>query len=355
MVFAFTTANSQICHDLNLEEKLLASPYQENTQGQLYLLGETHGFAENFDIQLWHIKQLHAMDSLRQVILEIPAGFEFYIEKYLKDGKIDAFKEIVFQKRQGSVFSSEEFIQFMQDFRKWNKSLPANQKVKLIPVDAESDPSTTLRAMLQMIPNGSIPKEINVTVDMMVRFRNDGVFTSEKMTILANQLEGNFLSFQGTYYELLGDYYPMYYRSLMSLINSAYRPREIAMYFNIVQYFTNAETHGNSFGQFGALHCRSGKSDKTGYFLGQMLNAEKLSPFKGAVHSGLIVYAGEESEEGLPVAPVLPFIQSQIERYCEGDNALIDLNVKKPAFEEEAKQFNFILLVDGVTDITPLN
>lgn len=322
--------------------------------GHLLMAGETHGYKQNFAWQLWWIKELYEKSNVRQILMEVPAGYQFFIDKFMNNGKVDELKKIVFQPRQGSTYSTQDFLDFMVSLRKWIETLPPDDQVKIIAVDAETDPSNCLLALLKLVPDGKLPSEIKDAINIMVQYRNEGIFTKEKMALLVNQVESNFLSFTGTYKQFLGDDFPVYASTLFSLVNSAYYPREIVIYQNILYYYSNQPWKGNSFGQFGALHCAAGKSTKGAYFLGQMLNAEKKSPFKKNVHSVLYLYEDEETEEGLPVAPIPDYLQSKAERSCKEDNFLIWAKEKKSPFEEMAKQYDYLFMIGNPSKVKPL-
>lgn len=347
-------SNAQKCISLNLNDSLEVSPFDLAVQGDLLLIGETHGYKENFEWQLYWIKHLYYQQNVRQILLEIPVAFNFFLGNYFKSGNIDPLKKAVFNKREASVYSSNEFLDFISKFRKWNNSLPEGEKVQLVPFDSETDPSNTLLALRKLIPDGKLPDEIRETVNMMVRYRNEGIYTQQKMQMLSNQLESSFLSFKPVYQEVLGENFQLFSGIAFSFINSCYNLREVVMYLNVINWFSVNEHKGNTFGQLGALHCLTGKYDVPGYYLGQMLNEEKSSIFKKHVQSVLMLYDGEENEDGNPVSPVPEYIQSMAERECKDSPFIFETTFKKAPYTDQSKGFQYFMVVDDASPLSPL-
>lgn len=352
---AVFSLESQECVELNLEDSLEISPFVLDGSGNLLLVGETHGFKENFEWQLYWIQHLYHHHNVRQVLLEIPVAFSYFLGNYFNSGNIEPLKKAVFNKRESSIFSSNEFLKFVSEFRKWNKSLPEGRQVTLIPIDSETDPSNTLLAMVKLIPDGKLPDEIRETVNMLVRYRNEGIYTQQKMQMLSNQLESSFLSYKQVYKDVLGDRFQLFSGILFSFKNSCFNLREVVMYLNVINWFSSNPSSGNTFGQLGALHCISGKYDVPGYYLGQLLNEEKSSNFKKKVTSALMLYDGKETEDGAPVSPVPEYIQSMAERECKDSPFIFQTDFKKTPYTDQKKGFQYFLVVDKATPLSPLN
>lgn len=103
---------------------------------KVFLLGESHGVADNYDLAFQMVDYLYRLAGVRYYLAEIGYASAFYVNRYLETGD-EALLDRVMALSEGSFSWTKEKAQFIRSLREYNISLPASERIVYVGIDIE--------------------------------------------------------------------------------------------------------------------------------------------------------------------------------------------------------------------------
>ncbi|KPU27706.1 hypothetical protein TR13x_04075 [Caloranaerobacter sp. TR13] len=224
----------------------------------VFLAGESHAIAKNYDIQLALLKYFNQKADVRYLLGEMGYSKSAFINEYMETGN-EELLELIYRNLKGTASWNKESYEFWKKLRKYNMTLPENKKIKVIGIDIEHQVKTALIYLYSIIPNREIPESIKPTIE---RFKNskNNIKNKDELRKLIHLLRDDMKNNEIIYKEYFGDKFFDFSIVVDNIENSinAYEAdfdiiREQSIYDNFKRVY-NQLPKGKYFGQWGLEH-----------------------------------------------------------------------------------------------------
>lgn len=155
-------------HRPNIIEQLNILDNDTNSN-DVFLTGENHGTNMNFELKLAFLKYFNQKAGIVYLLSESGYSSACYINKYLESGDEDNLK-VVYNNLKGTASYNKEEYNFWINLRKYNLTLPQDQRIRVFGIDVEHQLDTASsylndllhgKGTLNRAPLDSFQKEIN--------------------------------------------------------------------------------------------------------------------------------------------------------------------------------------------------
>ncbi len=270
---------------------------------QVILFGEVHGIALNEDLDLALLRYLHRTAGVRVYVSETGYAISLMLNRYLDTGD-ERVLDFVMQQAYGSTGWTKEHRAFYVNFRRWNLTLPEEERVHITGVDVEHLRKVALRWLAEAARprvGKAAPAPIAETIAALQRMEQEPSGKAVERFIAA--LASSLASHRADYAALLGDRlfdFELVTGNLQKAVEfyaagetpAAGELRERVMYDTFVKLY--ARTGGaKCYGRFGGSHVIQRRFE-TGEPFAAMLNRAD-SPVAGRVLSMVALYANSEA------------------------------------------------------------
>ncbi|WP_165445419.1 stalk domain-containing protein [Bacilliculturomica massiliensis] len=323
---------------------------------KVYLVGEQHAVASNFDIQLYFIKYLNRHQNVRYIISEDGFCSSMLLNRYLKTGDSSIIKTMV-SGTKGSFAYSKNYYKFYEKVYEYNKTLPEDRKLCFVGLDVQHDAENGMNYLLSLYDEKKeMPQAVRAAQTALKSLSKDQVAETARL------LEENQKDFESYF----GDEYEAFCFGLRSVEQGIefykdhdYEVRENFIHENFRDYF-EAYDMGKCFGMFGGAHTLL-----NGTF-GQLSNLasymdHEYEPTSGKVCSIMTdyidcFYMDSRTGESMPVNySQSPAVSAMLARSAATDLTLFPLDRQGSPFVESryADAFQYYLCVKGSPAATP--
>lgn len=265
----------------------------DSDKNNVILAGEGHAVAINYGLELALLKHLNQKDKVRYLLAEIGFSSSCYINEYLESGDETKLK-LIYNDLVRTASWSKESYNFWIELRKYNLTIPKDQRIKVIGIDIEHQVKTACDYLNSILPPTAPPKVIKLSIEKYT----DNFKSKDNNNMLATikSLQNDIKIKPSIYKAYLGSNYFNFTIVLDNIVNSinAYASnranfddiREPIIYSNFKRIYSHFPI-GKYFGEFGMEHvyqknCSSYLGNKTRFAM--YLNSND-SPVKGRVMS----------------------------------------------------------------------
>lgn len=287
---------------------------QDLEENKVFLAGELHGLEENYILRLNLMMYLNESAGVNYYLAEMGYSSSYFINKYLKTGE-EKYLYVVVNSIMGSYDYSLDDINFWKNLYKYNQTLTASRRIKVIGLDIEhqfwlavmqlNDMVEDLNLGEEMEPvlggleyfSASISPDIDNTKNILKNISNLDI---PEILDIISKLEENFENNPHLYRKIFSEEDYQNFEFALSNITETeriYINRKNKEYFNterekaIYKNFLKAhEIYPDEkfFGQWGSFHVLQ-KSNTNERRFAQYLNSDS-SPVKDKVISIKYVY-----------------------------------------------------------------
>lgn len=316
---------------------------------EVFLLGSLIGTKADEDAGLKFLKYFKENAGVRYYIRDIPYSFAGLLNEYLARGD-DKILDDIFKSVKGSIMWNKADFDKWKKIYEYNKSLPKNERILVIGIDAEYGSGTVFKFMHSLIPNTTAPSKIQPIMkelnDLYVTSTNNDNAIKSFSTDLKNSIDENRDIYKGYFGDRLFDFEFANNNILAGFeITNTYskganefnKMKNKIWYNNFKELYSHIQNTGKFFGELqsnpaGVFQ----KTHKDIDYLGTLMNTQD-SPVKGKVLSIMPLYKNSDfmiqSENGKYSKrtfsnyasldnPLDPFIDADITLFrLKGDNS----------------------------------
>jgi len=348
-------------------------------KNNVILAGEGHAVAENSELELALLKHLNQKDKIRYLLAEMGYSSSCYINEYLESGD-EAKLKLIYNDLVSTASWSKESYNFWIELRKYNLTIPEDQRIKVIGIDIEHQVKTACDYLYSILPPAAPPKVIKSSIEKYTdNFKSKN---NNNMLATIKNLQNDIKTKPGIYRAYLGSSYFNFSIVLDNIVNSinAYASnganfadiREPAIYNNFRRVYSYLPK-GKYFGEFGMEHvyqrtCISYLGNKTRFAM--YLNSNG-SPVRGKILS--IAYGYENCtymtwghNYGESIADSVISDINILDRYSKTDTTIFKLDGNKSPFSSKSyfvkgpnggyttDYFQYIILIKNSKGTIPL-
>lgn len=269
---------------------------------QLFLLGGFTGTKTNEGLRLKILKYFKENAGVRYYIQDIPYSFSSILNEYLSTGD-EKILDDLFKSVKGTILWSKANYDNCKKLYEYNKSLPKNEQIIVIGIDAEYGSETVFKFMNSLIPGTSAPSKIEPVIkelnNLYANPTNNVKIIKDFSTNLKKSIDEN----TDVYKEYFGDKFFDFKLTSDNIlagfeIESTYskgenefnKVRNKTFYENFKKIYSQIQNTGKFYGEFetnpGSVFQKTHKN--IDYF-GALVNGES-SPVKGKVLSIMSIY-----------------------------------------------------------------
>ena len=179
-------------HALDIDTKALSDKKLLKDSGlekyPIILIGENHGIAKTFEIELFWIKYLNQNANVRDILLEEGYCDAQLVNRYLETGDMTIIEKMM-DNLKGTFAHSKEQYEFYKALYEYNKTLPQDKKLKVYGVDIQHQVTTGLSYMSSLLPDQEEPKEIKEMIGLFREYVNGKLKSAENITAVRKDFE----------------------------------------------------------------------------------------------------------------------------------------------------------------------
>ncbi|HBP62820.1 MAG TPA: hypothetical protein DD730_00775 [Desulfosporosinus sp.] len=347
-------------------------------KNNIILAGETHAVAKNYELELTLLKHLNQKNKIRYLLAEMGYSDSCYINEYLETGD-EAKLKLFYNTFEGTAVWSKESYDFWIELRKYNLTIPEDQRIQVVGIDIEFNAIAALDYLTTIWPSTAPPKEIKLAIEKYTSSYN--LKSQDTITAIKN-LQSDMVANPDIYNTYLGSKYfdvSIVIDNVVNFINASASNgansediRELSMYSNLKRVYSHLPI-GKYFGQFGMEHvfqrtCSSYMGDKTRFAM--YLNSSD-SPVKGKVLSIAYGYENctfmnsrQNNNESVAESPIKDI--DLLNKYSKSDTTIFKLNgdnspfsritafVKGSSGGSTTDYFQYIILIKNSKGTIPL-
>ncbi|HAQ41143.1 MAG TPA: hypothetical protein DCM73_10140 [Clostridiales bacterium] len=224
----------------------------------VYLVGEHHAIAKNYDIQLYMLKYLNKHQGVKYIISEIGYCDAQMINKYLESGDASIL-ETIMGNLKGTFSYVKELKEFYEEVYEYNKTLKDGEKLTVIGIDLQHQTYTGIDYLLSLVPDVSdIPEVIKNDVEALNSAKEDKAHRAD----LLNSVLESTVKNEDTYKKFMPENYEHFKRGAKNIVqlfecsssgDMFMKAREEKIIENFMYQYE--EINGSKcFGMFGGFH-----------------------------------------------------------------------------------------------------
>ncbi|MCC6817294.1 MAG: hypothetical protein IT245_00160 [Bacteroidia bacterium] len=330
---------------------------------RVFLTGENHTYYYvNNSVKLQMLKYLHEKKGVKDMVIELGFARGFLIDKYINEDS--SYINLL------NRTTAYQYIEFYNDLRKWNLSLPVEERVHIHGVDVERFPDDAPVLMADILKKDSTPRpeSIQFLSDVIIsyaEYKQSGISyenyydyydsyyfsygLSDEMTL--DSMLVDYKVIREDFKTYLGDKFEVFDKSMKSLEEyrkykkyartpQQYVYRERFMYKNMIELL-ESDSNRNIFGQFGRCHVGLNQvmNGCEWYDHSPMARRVNESKYKGQVLNIAIFYGSQYSSLYDPI------IDESINVYSYSDSMGNDVCKLFALSEDSLKNKNYEYLI----------
>ncbi|MCC6681489.1 MAG: erythromycin esterase family protein [Phycisphaeraceae bacterium] len=264
---------------------------------RLFLLGETHGVAANYAIDLALLRYFHRAAAVRVYLMEFSHAHAQFINQYLDTGEEQPL-DFTLEQLHGYTDGSMERRNFFTALRVWNQSLPPQDRVTVIGFDVERMPGISLAYMQQLLSTHDLPPQLLQLSQQLANLPQRPTLADARSTI--ESLEQYVAAHRTTCESLLGDHWFDFELAMDNLTDRIRVTADRAQYNQMrdaaqLRNFQRLSAHvpfTRAYGRCGSAHVLQQSTGGIEHF--SALLQKDDSPWRGQVVSIWPLYAAGE-------------------------------------------------------------
>lgn len=245
---------------------------------KIILLGEIHGVAANQKLEEKLIRYIKEKTNFKYLLVEDSYSGAYFINKYLETGDIKILEKL-FKSLKGTYAYTEDNYRLFKELYEYNQSLPKKDRIMLVGVDIEHQPTISFDYIKDILPKEEAPEEIETIINDL----------RHKSWVNYNDILESLNNNREIYIEYLDENYLGFNLVIENLKNraAAYdvdekdwdQVRDEMMYNNFIT-IDNYLDDGIYFGQWGMNRIFQEKFDGVDWFASRVNNTKK---YKGKI------------------------------------------------------------------------
>lgn len=323
-------------------------------KNDVFLMGNLIGTKTSEDLGFKFLKYFKENAGVRYYIQEAPYSLTARLNEYLSSGDERILNDI-FKLVKGTMMWNKSEYDKWKKIYEYNKSLPKNEQIIVIGIDAEYDSGGAIKFMHSLIPESTAPnkiepiiKELNnlyVNPNTMEKAKKD-FCTNLKQSITENRdIYNGYFGDKLFDLELVNDNIlaGFDFSSAYSKSANEYNTvRSKNMYENFKKIYARVQNTGKFYWEFQSNPAYIfQKSHKGVDYLGSLINSES-SPVKGKVLSIMSIYKncdsmyqGQNGKYSRTTVTNYAAFDNPLDSFIETDNTLFKLNGDNSPFEKD--------------------
>lgn len=264
---------------------------------RLFLLGETHGVAANYAIDLVLLRYFHRVAGVRAYLMEFSHAHAQFINQYLDTGD-ESLLDFTLEQLFGFTDGSMERRNFFTSLRAWNQSLPQQDRVTVVGFDVERMPGISIAYLKQQLGNWQLqPRLLEISLQMSTLPERPTLAQAKAVIeLLANDVAAH----RQEYQSMLGDHWFNFELTLDNLTDRIRVTADPARYNELrdaaqLSNFLRLAEHTPftlAYGRCGSAHVLQHSTDGIEHF--SALLQQDDSPWRGQVLGIWPLYAAGE-------------------------------------------------------------
>lgn len=322
----------------------------------IYLVGEHHAIAKNYDIQLYMIKYLNKHQGVKHIISEIGYCDAQLLNKYLEAGDSSILENLM-NNLKGTFSYTKELKEFYEGLYEYNKTLKDGEKLTVIGIDLQHQTITGIDYLLSLVPDASdIPEVIKDDVEALNSAKEDKAHRAE----LLNSVLESTVKNEETYKKFMPENYEHFKRGVKNIVqlfecsssgDMFMKVREEKIIENFIYQYE--EINGSKcFGMFGGFHTILNTSPHDGNgeynfatYINDVYDKTKNKVASATVNYYECSYMDKDTGEGVKVPYAT--IEKILAETTESDFAFFPLAKKDSIFTQDGSTGSqqFLLLI----------
>ncbi|RDY27108.1 hypothetical protein CHL78_010825 [Romboutsia weinsteinii] len=267
---------------------------------ELILTGENHAIASNRPLNIKLVKYLKKEIDIKYYLMETQYSESYFFNKYLESGDESILDEC-FKATKGTFTYNEDAYNFIKDLYEFNKTLSSKDRIKIIGIDIEHAPATTIKYLSEVINKNKdqVPQDLYRFLEQINPSKTQD---STKVKEICNNLLNDIIRSEDKYKDYLKEDYvgfKLVIENIIARINAYENDdnftliREPKIYDNFKVLY-NYLPKGKYYGQWGGFHINQETSTQDGNIecFAYLLNQD--SEFEDKILS--IMYAYNDSK-----------------------------------------------------------
>lgn len=273
---------------------------------RLYLLGEAHGSAFNYQVFFSILKALKTSRGNVRVISESGYANTMAINQYLQTGD-EVYLTFLLNALYGSVSSNDQYFCLFQHVYEYNQNIPDSERISFLGIDLDHQLDTALYAVHLLMPKNSMhekPQGLLQLEELLnpilaARFRRSAYPSGhyDRIEEFFQTLAKELAEIEEGYHDFLGEGF----REFQMIVESAVASmewyaggikdvafREEFMYKQFLRAAATISENTTMLGLFGMSHVYKRSAERT--TIAEMLHTREDSPVRGKVASVHLFY-----------------------------------------------------------------
>ena len=239
---------------------------------EIFLLGETHGVQENYQLDLALFKYLKERTNIKYYLAETGYAQGRLINRYIQTGDEEIIKKI-YSYLRGTYAYNKTRYQKLKELRNYYKNLPEGDKFEYLGIDIEHQLQSAFWYMNTLLPEKSIPERIRPVIIRLQQIHKKRQYNREEIKKLSRNIKESIENNSKLYKDYLGKFYWEFKLVNHNIQNRflAYEGdnfneiRDRAIYNNFMTVYPYLEK-GKFYGMWGDAHTYQKKFNNVDYF-----------------------------------------------------------------------------------------
>lgn len=230
---------------------------QEDLENNIiFFTGEAHANYKSYELQLYFIKYFHEKAGIKYLLFEAGYSAGKLMDEYITTGD-EKLLSFIIKSFNGSMGCNEGKYNLLKEIYNYNKSLPLENKLKIIGCDIDHSLTLSVSYINRIFPDKKASEVIKKAVeDIKMYGTNTGVKNLSKPI---NNLKSNFSENPKVYEEYLGDNFFHFKMALKNAIEFTKSDREDDIIDNFITIYSTLPK-GKYYGQWGMSHVYQNKN-----------------------------------------------------------------------------------------------
>lgn len=314
---------------------------------EVFFTAENHGVATNSELEIKFLKYFKQKTGIKYLLLEISYSDGQVLNKYMSTGD-ESILEEMYKPLKGTFAWNKQSYGIWRKLYEFNKSLPEDERIKIIGIDIEHQYTNAIRYMESLIPDRKAPQEIADFISKLNVIYNK--ISKDPFAYayvdFSNKLDESIKSNHKVYEEYFGEKlfdFELVNENIIAQVkayegktnNSFNQIRDSKMYDNFKKIYLRMP-NGKFYGQWGLNHTFQ-KRQASVDWLASLMNSSD-SPVKGRILSIVYLYDNCEMmcrDYKTTELNTLASDKEKLDLFAKEDITLFKLTGKASPFEKE--------------------
>jgi len=230
---------------------------------EVFLTGETHGIALNFDLRFDFLLYFYHKANVRYLLIETPPSQAAVMNHFIETGE-EVWLNRMYAALKGTFGWTRDSCDYFKRVRQFNQGLPKTERIRCVGVDIEHQPQFALTYLNHLLPSGQIPGVIQADIEHVQAAANASPPNVTNYRLAGVRLSESIANNHAVYQRYLGDnsFVLRLIADNIVAAKDAYENgqqgrfsqiRDAAMYANFLKHYEKLP-RGRFYGQFGDAH-----------------------------------------------------------------------------------------------------